>query len=216
MVEAGAGGPWGKRGLALLGEAFWEIVDGDAGERITGRNGATGAGIAALKMDFADLEADAAAFVLAEELILPEGGHAIYFECGTEAKPDIVDGQAREPFGDSLQRGGRNDGRPAGEGVVGKAAGRIPDQDLLLEEHAEPFGGVRVAIGERESELGYAATIAGNGESDGAQIGRVGSANEMDGGSAFAIDPAAVHGIEGPGAIEFKAAGRADAAFWDG
>src|SRR5208283_4568803 len=141
---------------------------------------------------------------------------AIYFECGTEAKPDIVDGQAREPFGDSLQRGGRNDGRPAGEGVVGKAAGRIPDQDLLLEEHAEPFGGVRVAIGERESELGYAATIAGNGESDGAQIGRVGSANEMDGGSAFAIDPAAVHGIEGPGAIEFKAAGRAYAAFWDG
>src|SRR5208283_3924351 len=30
-VDGGAGGPWGKRVLALLGEAFLEIVDGDAG-----------------------------------------------------------------------------------------------------------------------------------------------------------------------------------------
>lgn len=79
MVEAGAGGPWGESGLALLGEAFLEAVESDAGEGIAGRDGAAGAGIAALEMDCADLEADGAAFVFAEELIFPEGGDTIDF-----------------------------------------------------------------------------------------------------------------------------------------
>ena len=38
----------------------------------------------------------------------------------------------------------------------------------------------------------------------------------MDGGSALAIDPFAVDGIEGPGAIEGEAAGRGDAGLGDG
>ncbi len=38
----------------------------------------------------------------------------------------------------------------------------------------------------------------------------------MNGGSAFAIDPTAINGIEGPGTIEFEAAGRADAGLRDG
>jgi len=216
MVEAGVGRPLGESGFALEGEAFLEAFDGDASKGIAGRDGATGAGIAALEMDFADLEADGAALVFTEELIFPEGGDASDFEGGAEAEADIVDGESGKPFGDGLKGSGGDDGGAAGEGVVGKAAGGIADEDLLLEEHAEPFGGVRVAIGERKSESGNAATIAGNGESDGAEVGRVGGADEMDGGSTFAIDPAAVHGIEGPGAIEFKAAGRADAGFGNG
>jgi len=47
-------------------------------------DGATGAGIAALEIYFADFEADYAAFVFAEELIFPEGGDAVNFESGAE------------------------------------------------------------------------------------------------------------------------------------
>ena len=38
----------------------------------------------------------------------------------------------------------------------------------------------------------------------------------MDGGCAFAVDPFAVDGIEGPRAIEGESSGRADAGFGDG
>ena len=148
MVEAGAGGPWGKRGLALLGEALLEGFDGDAGERITGRNGATGTGITALEMNFADLEADGAALVGAEELIFPKGGDAIDFESGAEAQADIVNGESGKPFGDGLKGSRGDDGGAAGDGVVGKTVGGIADEDLLLEKHAEPFGGVIVGAGE--------------------------------------------------------------------
>src|SRR5271157_5228651 len=98
MVEAGARGPRRERSFAELGEALLEAVNRDAGEGIARRNGATRAGIAALEMDFADLEAHRAALVFAEEPILPKGGHAIYFEGGAEAEADFVEGEAGEPF----------------------------------------------------------------------------------------------------------------------
>jgi len=123
-------------------------------------------------MDFADLEADDAVFVFTEELVFPEGGHAIDFEGGAEAQADFVECEAGEPFANGLERSGGDDGGAVGDSVVGKTAGRIADEDLLLEEHAEPFGGVIVAIGERKGVRGNAAAVTGNGERDTAQIGR--------------------------------------------
>jgi hypothetical protein len=38
----------------------------------------------------------------------------------------------------------------------------------------------------------------------------------MDGGGALAVDPFAVDGVEGPGAVESEAAGGTDAGFGDG
>src|SRR5271157_6267208 len=114
-------------------------------------------------MDFADLEADGAALVFSEELVFPKGGDAIDFESGAEAQADILDGEAGKPFADRLKRSGGDDGGTAGDGVVGKTARRIADEDLLLEEHAEPFSGVIVAVGEREGASGNAATITGDG-----------------------------------------------------
>jgi len=202
--------------LALLGEAFLEAVESDAGEGIARRDGAAGAGIAALEMDCADLEADGAALVFAEELIFPEGGDASDFEGGAETEADIFEGESGEPFADGLERGGGNDGGAAGDGIVGETVGGIADENLLLKKHAEPFGGVIVGIGKREGVRGNGAAIAGNGESDDAQIGRERGADQMNGGSALAVDPAAINRIEGPGTIESKAAGRADAGFGDG
>ena len=73
-----------------------------------------------------------------------------------------------------------------------------------------------MAIGEREGVRGNAATIAGDGERDTAQIGRVCGADQVNGRSAFAIDPPAIHGIERPGAVEREAARGTDARFGNG
>ena len=216
MVEAGAGGPRGERGFAEMSEAFLEAVERDAGEGIARGDGATRAGIAALEMDFADLEADDAALVFAEELVFPEGGHAFNFERGAEAQADFVQREAGKPFANGLERSRGDDRGAVGDGVVGKTAGRIADEDLLLEEHAEPFGGVIVAIGERERVRGNATAVAGNGKRDISEIGSENGADQVNGGSALAIDPAAIHGIERPGAVERQAAGRTDARFADG
>ena len=86
-----------------MGEAFLEAVERDAGEGIARGDGAAGAGIAALEMDFADLEADDAALVFAEELVFPEGGDAIDLEGGAEAEADFVEGKAGEPFANGLE-----------------------------------------------------------------------------------------------------------------
>ena len=202
MVEAAAGRPRGERGFAELGEALLEAVESNTREGIARRNGAAGTGIAALELDFADLEADDTALVFAEELVFPEGGHAIDFERGAEAEADFIQGEPREPFADGLERSGGDDGGAVGDGVVGKTAGRIADQYLLFEEHAEPFGRVIVAFGEWECVRGNAAPVARNEECDAAQIGRKDGADQVNRGSALAIDPASIHGIERPGAVE--------------
>jgi len=66
VVEAEARRPCRERGFALESETLLEAVESDAGEGITGRDGATGAGIATFEGDFADGETDDAAFVFAE------------------------------------------------------------------------------------------------------------------------------------------------------
>ena len=201
-----------------------EAVPGDAGEGVAGRDGATGAGIAALEGDFTDGETSDAAFVLAEELVFPESGDAIDFESGAEAEANVVDGEARKPFGgaqgkpfgDSLERSGRNDGGAVGDGVVGEATGRIANDDLLLEENAEPLGGFFVGVWESERARRDFAAIGGDGKCDGAEVVRIVGADEMDRGSSLAVDPLAVNGIESPGAVEGESTGGRDAGFADG
>jgi hypothetical protein len=209
--------------LALAGELFLEAVESDAGARIAGRDGTAGAGIAAFKVDFADGEADDAAFVLAEELVFPEGGNAVELEGGAKAAANIFGREAGEslgtrgkPVGDSLEGRGGDDGGTVGDGVVGESAGGIANDDLLLEEDAEPFGGVFVVIGEGEGAGWDVASIVGDSESDGGEVGGIARADEMDGGSALAVDPFAIDGIKGPGAIESQATGRGDAGLGDG
>ena len=94
MVEAGAGRPGRESGFAELGESLLEAFEDFAGLGIAGRDGAAGAGIAALEIYFADFEADYAAFVFAEELIFPEGWDAIYFQSGAETLAGFVKGNA--------------------------------------------------------------------------------------------------------------------------
>jgi len=223
VVEAGAGGPGRQGGFAELVEAFLEAFEDFAGLGIAGRDGAAGAGIAALEIYFADFEADHAALVFAEELIFPEGRDAIYFQRGAEALAGFVNRDAGESLGrwpkpirDGFERGGGDDCGAVGDGVVGETIFGAADQDLLLEEDAEPFGGVFVGAGEREGARGDFASVAGDGEGDFAEVGGVCGADQVDGGSALAVDPFAVDGVEGPGAIEGEAAGGADAGFGDG
>ncbi len=79
-------------------EALLEAVDGFAGVGIAGRDGAASAGIAAFKMNIADGEADGATLVGTEEAVFPECWNAGEFESGAEAKAEVVDGKATEPF----------------------------------------------------------------------------------------------------------------------
>jgi hypothetical protein len=223
MVEAGAGGPGRQRGFTELGEAFLEAFEDFAGLGIAGRDRATGAGIAALEIYFADFEADHAAFVFAEELIFPEGGDAADFQCGAEALAGFVEGDSRktlrrwaEPLNYRFERGGGNDGWAAGYGVVGETVFGVADEDLLLEEDAEPFGGVFVSVGESKGARWNFAAVTWDGECHFAEVGGVIGADEMDGRSALAVDPFAVDGIESPRAIEGEPSGWADAGFGDG
>ena len=213
MVEAGLRGPGGEGGFAELGEAFLETFEDVAGVGIARGYGAAGAGVAAFKTDFADGEPDGAAFVGAKELIFPEGGDTVDFESGAEAEAEVVEGEALKPRGDGLEGCAGDDGGAAGDGVVGETVLGIADDDLLVEEDAEPFGGFFVGFGEGEGARGNFATVAGDGERDGTDVGGIAGADEMDDGGAFAVDPFAVDGVEGPGAVVNEAAGRRDAGF---
>jgi len=222
VVEAAEGGPGGEGGFAKLREALLEAVEDFAGMGIARGDGAAGARIAAFKTDFADGEANGAALVGAEEMIFPEGGNAVDFERGAETKAEVVDGEAgeaagigSEPGGNSLQGSGGDDGGSVGEGVVGEAVFGITDDDLLLKEHAEPFGGFFVGFRKSKGACGNTATIAGDGESDGAEVGGVGGANDMNDGSALTVDPLAIDGVEGPGAIVDESTGGGDAGLED-
>src|SRR5258707_12788582 len=126
MVEAGSGRPGRQSFAAQVAEALLEGGDFGAGLRVATRNGAAGAGIAALEVDFADAEAHHAAFVFAVELIFPERGQvsvrarrvrsvgAIDFERGAKALARAVEPQAGEPIGYSSQRRRGNNCRCVG------------------------------------------------------------------------------------------------------
>src|SRR6266849_4130918 len=65
MVEAGGGGPGGQSFAAQVAETFLEAEDFGGGVRVARWNGAAGAGVAALEVDFANTEAHHAALVFA-------------------------------------------------------------------------------------------------------------------------------------------------------
>ena len=213
MIEGFAGRPDGEGGLAELREKFLEAVVGESGEGIARGDGAAGAGIATFKMNGADLEPNYVARIFGKELIFPEGGDTIDFERSAETQAGFLEGDAGEPFADGLQRGGGDDGGTIGDGIVGKTFGRIADDDLLVEEHAKPFGSVFVIVREGEGARGNIAAILGNRESDGGEVVRVTGSNEMKDGSALGVDPFTIDGIEGPGAIVNEPAGETDAPF---
>ena len=112
-----------------------------------------------------------------------------------------------------MQRCGGNDGGTVGDSIVGKATGGIADDNLLLEEEAEPFRGVFMIVREGEGAGRKFAAIVGDGERDAGKIRSEFGANEVDGGGAFSVDPLAVDGIKSPGTIESESAGWADAHF---
>jgi hypothetical protein len=222
MVEAVAGRPCGQSGFTLANKMFLEADQVDAGAGIAGRYGAAGAGIAAFEMNLADGETDDAAFVFAKQLIFPEGRDAIDLERGAETPANIFEreagkavGSGGKPIGYGLQGSGGNNRGAAGDGIVGKAAFGIANDNLLLEENAEPFGSVLVVLREGEGAGRDFAAVGGDGEGDGGDIGKIICANEMNGGSALAIDPFAIDGIKSPGAIQGQSAGRGDARFGD-
>src|SRR5713226_1859186 len=221
MVEAGGWRPGGQRLAAQLAEAFLESGDVGAGLRVARGNGAARARMAALEIHFADAEAHHAALVFAVELIFPERGQAsirarpgvvnVDFERGAEAPSGTVERHAGEPVADRLQRRSGNNRRAAGDGLVGETFGRVAHQDLLLEVDAKPFRSVLKAVREGKRARGNVAAIAGYRERDGAEIRRVGGANQMHRGGALAIDPTAVDRKERPSAVALEAAAQADA-----
>jgi hypothetical protein len=214
VVEALAGGVRRQSGFAELRETFLETFEDCASVGIAWRNRTTRAGIAALELNITNGEAHGVALVGREELIFPEGRDAVDFESGAETEADVVWGE-RKPLGDGAERGAGNDGWPVRDGVVGKAAGRIANDNLLLKENAEPFGGVFVVFGEGERASGNFAAIGWHGKGDGTKIGGVVGADVVNEGSALAIDPFAVDGIEGPGAIESESTRWGDAGLED-
>src|SRR6266478_352977 len=190
MVEAGGWRPGRQSFAAQIAETFLKAGEVGARLRIASGNGAAGAGIAALKMDFADAETDHAALVFAVELIFPERGQvsvlarrvrctvgAIDFERGTKTLARAVKRQAGKPIAHHLQRRRGNNRRAVGDGVVGETFRSVAHQDLLLEIDAEPFGGLFRAAGEGKRPCGKVAAIAWNRERDRAEIRSVGSAN---------------------------------------
>src|SRR6267142_557196 len=214
MIEAPAGRPGWQIGSPQFAKALLEPGDISARVRIARRNRAARAGIAALKIDFANAEAHGAAFFPAEELVFPERRNTIDFQSGAKAEPHVTRGQAREPGGNRIQGSGRNNGWTAGDGVVRKAFERIADGDLLLEVRAEPFGGASRIGRKRKRTCGNAAPVAWNRERHGSEIGSVRGANQVDGRSPFSMDPLPVRRVERPCAIQLKPAARADARFF--
>ena len=114
-----------------------------------------------------------------------------------------------------MEGGGGDDGGAGGQGVVRETVFGIADRDLLLKEDTEPLGRLFVGIGEGEGARGNFAAIAWDGEGNGANVGGIGGTDQVDDGSAFAVDPFTVDGIESPGAVVDESTGRSDASFRD-
>jgi len=205
VIEAPGVRPGRKLRAAKFAEALLESAVGGAGVRITRGNWAAGAGVAALEGDVADLEAYDATFALSEELIFPKRGHAFCLKRGAESPAGFVERYAGKPLADRLERCSGNNRRAGGEAVIGKTVARVADLNPLLKVHAEPFRGAIGIAWKSECHRGNFAAVSGNGEGNGADIRSVCGANEMHGGGALAIDPAAVCGVERPDTIEFQA-----------
>src|SRR6266481_4490852 len=211
MIEASFGRPARDIGTAEIGEAFLEAGDDFPGARVARGNRAASAGIAALKIHFANAEAHGTAFLFSEELVFPERWHAIDFECRAEAAAHLVDIHPIKQFAAGLQRRRGNDRRAVGDGVVRETFGRVADGDGLLEEAGKPSGCGSHIAWEGKCFSGDFAAITWNRECDRTSVRRIRSADQVYGCGALAVYPLAIRGIERPGAVEFEAAARTDA-----
>jgi len=124
MLEAVGVRPGRELGAAILYEAFLEAGVVDAGAGIARGDGATDAGVAAFKGDFADVETYDATKFSAEELVFPVRRHAAELQSCAEAQTSFGDGHSGKPFADGLKRGRGDDGWAVGDQIVGDA-GRI-------------------------------------------------------------------------------------------
>src|SRR5882724_10207802 len=215
MVEAGCGGPRRKGTAAHLAEFLGEAENLFAGARISRRNGAPRARMAALECDCADFEAHGVIFVGAEELVLPKCGDAVDFECGAETFTRFVQRHAGEPVAYGFEGSGRDDGRTGHDAVIGIACTGVADNDGLLEIFAEPFCGGFGVLRKFDADRLDAAMIFRRGKADAGKIRLVRGANQVNSRCPFAVNPFAIGGKERPDAVEFEAAIGADARFVD-
>src|SRR4029077_4793131 len=123
MIETRLRRPAGNVCAAKFGEAFLEAGSDFSVERISWRDRAARAGIAALEIYFADAETHHAAFFFAEELVFPKRRHSVDFERGAKALARFLKRHAGEEIADRLQTRGGNDGRTIGNGIVWKSIG---------------------------------------------------------------------------------------------
>jgi hypothetical protein len=210
MLEAVCVGPGWKLRVAKLGEAYLEADGIDAGVGMAYRDGAADAGVAAFDGHLAELEANDAAKLGADEAVFPESGDAVDLERGAETEAGFGDVEAGEPLADGVQRSCGNDGGAAGDEVIGDAVGVVTDHYGLIEKFAEPCGGCGGVAGECEGGVGDFAGIKGRAKSDAREIRGVGGANQVHTRGAGGADDASVEGAECPGAVELEAAGGAD------
>ena len=82
----------------------------------------------------------------------------------------LPESQARNQLQTALRLAGGDDGGAVGDRIVGKAFRRITNNNLLIKENAEPFGGVVVSAWKGEGASGDVARIIGNRESDGGEV----------------------------------------------
>src|SRR5258708_1675133 len=140
---------------AVIAEDLLEAGNDVASARIARRKRTPRAGMAALEIHFADAEADCVlgdrqavntALLFAEELILPERGNSIDFECGAEALAGFVEVHTIKQVANRLQTCGGNNCWAARDGFIREAFGRVAHGKGLLDEVGKPFrGGCRLA-----------------------------------------------------------------------
>jgi hypothetical protein len=198
MVESLARCPGGQAGLAVVGKGSLEVRGGVAREGVTGGYDAALARVDAIKHDIANDKADGGTIV-AEQLVFPEGGHAIDFQVGAKALTGICEGQVWIPGGDGLQGGSADQGWPRRLGVIREAVDRILLQgDRLVKIAAHPgFEGGGWAMEVKGCVIHLPLQSAG----EVATIGRIGSPQSLNGRRALGVDDALLRVNQGIGAI---------------
>jgi len=162
VVEVLGARPRREMLAAQVTEALLKTEQVFSGVRIARRHAAARARVAALEVHLADAEAHRVGVLRTEELVFPERGHALYFQRGAKAAPCFAQAQAREPLTDGLEARRRDDRRPIGDGVIGKAAARMAHDDLLLQVDAEPLRGRLRVLRKRKLPRRDTAGVVGN------------------------------------------------------
>ena len=179
MLEAVGVRPGREMCAALLSETFLKTDGVGAGVGIARRDGATDAGVAALKGDFADMETNDAAKFSAEELVFPEWWDTLELQSRTETQTGVGDGYAGKPFADGFERGRGDDRGAVGDEIVGDAGWIVANHDGVTQEIAEPFSRGSGVSRECECRVRDVTAVVWNGESNACEVGPVRGADQM-------------------------------------